>query len=274
MMQALYDQDQQLRGFVKILRDNTNRKRTEDALQQLNDSLEQQVEERTRQIRHLVNKLTLSEQTERRRVSQILHDDLQQRLYGLQYQIAFLNDALNSKDDNEARSIITKTNQELKNTIEIVRSLSVNLSPPILEGEGLVEAIEWLATQMRQQYAFVVHVQVVNDLPTLEDDLLILFFQIVRELLFNVVKHAGVAEAVVTISETDNQLRIEVSDQGKGFDVDATWTESGDGTGLWRNQKRLELIGGQMEIESSSSRGTHIVITCGFSKSGNNDAAA
>lgn len=254
--------DGRVRAFVKILRDNTEKKQAEEALRQLNTTLEERVRQRTQQVRTLARQLTMAEQAERRRISAILHDDLQQRLYVCQYQLKFLRDVLDEEQFEEARRTIAGLEAELRGSIQMARSLSVELSPPVLEGEGLREAVAWLGTQMRQQHGLSVTIQAEDDLPGVSDDLRVLLFQVVRELLFNIIKHAGVTEALVTLHRDNHALRIEVIDQGEGFDADTALTKSRYTQGLWRTQRRLELVGGQMKIESSVAGGTRVIIIC------------
>jgi signal transduction histidine kinase len=122
----------------------------------LNETLEDRGEQRTRQVRSLISQLTLSEQAERRRTSQILHDDLQQHLYGLQFQFILLGNLLEEGDTGSALTAIQKKGEDLKRAIQMTRSLSVDLSPPVLYHEGLAEVVRWLATQMKQQHQLTV----------------------------------------------------------------------------------------------------------------------
>lgn len=262
MMEAVYQRDGQLRGFVKVLRDNTQQKQHEEAIEQLNESLEAQVLKRTEQVRELVGQLTLSEQAERHRIAEVLHDDLQQRLYGLQYQLTFLRDTLTDEAQAGASEIMAAIEVELHHSIQITRRLSIDLSPSVLEGEGLGEAIGWLANQMKGQHGLIVEVQSAADLPIPTATLRILLFQTIRELLFNIVKHAGVKTAAVTLSHDNHQLHIEVADRGRGFDAATVLNQFGRAHGLWQKQRRLELIGGYLQIESQPGRGTRAIVTC------------
>lgn len=259
-----------------LFHDISARVRAEQALRQLNETLEAQVEQRTQQVRDLVTQLTMSEQSERHRVSQILHDDLQQRLYSLRFQLLFLHSTLEAEDLAPQRTDMVDSVEAIdtmiKDSIKAMRSLSVELSPPVLEGEGLIEALGWLATQMQTQHRLSVHVHAQTQIPMLQQDLRVLLFQTLRELLFNIVKHAGVTEAELTLRHTASQLYIVVSDRGVGFDVEAMLT-AGQSHGLWQNQQRLRLIGGRMTIDSQPSvesdepepaqpRGTRVTIVC------------
>jgi two-component system CheB/CheR fusion protein len=243
--------DGKIIGYVKVARDLTERRQMEEAL-------ESEVQVRTEQVRTLVIQLAMSEQEERRRISGILHDDLQQQLFSLNVQLAMLHQQLDSQALTDARQTIADIGEALGNSIQVTRSLSVNLSPPILHDEGLFEAIRWLASHIEQQQGLHVEVRLEGTLPLLDEDLRVLLFQVVRELLFNIVKHAGVTTAAVALAVENQQLRIEVSDRGQGFD--ATLHRAQASQGLLRISQRLELIGGRFEVNSSPGQGTHVII--------------
>lgn len=238
-------------GFVKVARDLTERKQSEELL-------EREVAERTAQVRELVTQLTMTEQEERRRVSAILHDDLQQRLFSLLFQLALLRRDLTDVPEGVLQQI-GEIEGELHDAIQTARELSVDLSPPVLHNEGLVEALRWLASLMARQQGLAVEVQTENTIPLLHQDLRVLLFQTVRELLFNVVKHAGVNTARVILRAQNYHLQIEVRDEGRGF-TPHIGTRVQTSQGLIRMEQRLQLLGGYLQIHSRMGAGTRIVI--------------
>jgi PAS domain S-box-containing protein len=212
-------------------------------------------------IRALASQLAMAEQDERQRISQILHDDLQQRLFAIKTQLAFL---INGNEQNKGSASI---NEELKqiqrwlsDAIGITRSLSVDLSPVILQGEGLTEAIMWLSAQMKDRHGLQVQIDAKDNLNQLDNHLRMLLFQTIRELLFNVVKHSGTLQASVTMEQDDQRSRVTISDTGKGFDVAAVMNDSKAAHGLLVIQDRLSLMGCSMEIISEPGKGTRVVI--------------
>jgi PAS domain S-box-containing protein len=245
-------------GYVKVARDLTEPKKMEEAVRQLNASLEEKVQTRTEQVRNLVTELTMSEQAERRRISHILHDDLQQRLYSLNFQLTTLRHALRDEDQQEAMQTLIEMDEALTDLIQVTRSLSVDLSPPVLHNDGLAEAIQWLAVQMERQHGLGVVVQAEESIPIPNEDLRVLLFQVIRELLFNIVKHAGVATAQVLLAHEKGHVHIEVRDKGNGFDVNVLKAQNTQG--LLRIQQRLHLIGGNIEIDTRPGQGTCVTI--------------
>jgi PAS domain S-box-containing protein len=217
--------------------------------------------EAERKVRELASELSLAEQRERQRLSSILHDDLQQRLYALQLQLTWLRDRAEQDGAGDYTEVIDALLESVPETVTLTRRLSVDLSPPILRGEGLPEALSWLASQMREQYGLEVVVRSDPRTRSIDEGLRIQVFQVLRELLFNVVKHAGVSRAEVILEEADDALRVTVRDEGKGFVASGMAAGTPSGRGLATNRQRLELIGCSMEIQSAPGAGTTIVIT-------------
>ena len=212
-------------------------------------------------IRDLASRLTVVEQEERHRISQILHDDLQQRLFAIRAQLAFLKvENGNEGSSTELADTLDQVQSWLSEAISITRDLSINLSPVILQGEGLAEAVSWLASQMKEQYGLDVEVQAVDDFGQLDDHMRVLLFQAVRELLFNVVKHAGTLYAKVSLTRVDDRCHITVSDSGEGFDAAAIMNDPLTAHGLLMLQNRLGLMGGHMDVRSNPGDGTTVVI--------------
>jgi CheY-like chemotaxis protein/anti-sigma regulatory factor (Ser/Thr protein kinase) len=142
------------------------------------------------------------------------------------------------------------------------RSLSVELSPPVLHDAGLGGALEWLARWMRDKHNFTVELSV-DIQPRLPEDVTILVFESVRELLFNAVKHAKTSWARVGLHQNGrSEIRILVSDEGVGFDpsrLDSTETATG-GLGLFSIRERIDSIGGRVEIDSAPGKGCQLTM--------------
>jgi PAS domain S-box-containing protein len=252
-------------GVICYYFDSTRLRNAELALQEANATLEKKVEERTleltqraAQLRALTGELTLAEQRERSRLANVLHDHLQQMLVAAKFRLAVLG---RSRDD-----VVTQASKEVEELIDesisASRSLTAELSPPILHDAGLKEGLQWLARRMADTQGLFVNLEL-NECGPLPEDLKILLFQSVRELLFNVVKHAKTRSAVVNLRRFDGTLQVTVSDQGSGFDP-ATMPlagEGGRGFGLLGIQERSKYMGGTLEIESYPGQGSRFVLT-------------
>lgn len=212
------------------------------------------------QIRDLATELTSAEQTERHRLAQILHDDLQQRIFAVQMQLSFLREAYERNDVNAFKADFPQLDAWLTETIQVTRNLSVDLSPPVLHGEGLAEAVLWLGSQMKDQYGLEVNIQTDGQSPQVPENVRVLAFNAIRELLFNVVKHSGTLAADVLFEQTDHYWKITVHDGGKGFDSQATMANPAEAHGLLILRHRLNLLGCTLQIHSEPGRGTRVII--------------
>ena len=233
-------------------------------------TVNRRLQERIAETRELASELTVAEQRERNRIAQVLHDDLQQLLYAVEGRVELAAQDLAAQDlDAEDRSEVAQSIQETREwigrAIETTRQLTVDLSPPILGDENLADALEWLQNQMDELHGFVVELEG-EQTRSFDKEVRTLLFQTVRELLFNAHKYAGVDAATVRLEEpaaADDEaalLLIHVIDEGCGFDVDATEMQANGGMGLHRAHERLRLLGGQLDIQSAPSEGTHITI--------------
>lgn len=269
----LRDEDGIACGLINCATDITERKQAEAErerllaelehermqLQQLNQTLNQQVQVQTQQVRNLATELSLAENRERKRISQVLHDHVQQLLYGLQ----FLNKSLRL-DANPGQTVcLDQVDDTLRQAVEATRTLSIELSPPILETRGLIDGLTWLADEMQRMHGLQVVLDVQEDGGSVTKHLRVYAFQIVRELLFNVVKHAQIDKADIILRQTKDSLFITVKDEGQGMDVSklAPRTDAATGFGLYSVRNRVDLFGGNMELHSAPGAGTQVLLT-------------
>ena len=213
-----------------------------------------------RQIRSLASDLTIAEQAERSRISQILHDDLQQRIFAVKLHLSMLEDAVKNKAVQSVEVDFGQLQDMLADAVTITRNLSIDLSPAILQGDSLVDALYWLGIQMQDQYSLHVDVDSNGVSTQFEDTLRILLFQTVREALFNVVKHADTKHATVRFHKAEDQVHLRISDDGKGFDVSTSTLEHSGSGGLSNLRHRLGLMGCTLQVTSLTGKGTEVII--------------
>jgi signal transduction histidine kinase len=236
--------------------DVTDQRRANEQLQTLNESLQL----RATQLRALAAELGLAEQRERRRLAELLHDHLQQLLYAARLSVFRLH---RRAEDPASRQALEEVEDLLSRSIEASRSLTADLSPPVLYERGLAAGLHWLAQQMQQRHGLQVELSVDPEANPQAEDAAILLFQAVRELLFNVVKHAKTDRARVDMICLDpNYVEIVVSDAGVGFDPAGLETAriAAGSFGLFSLQQRLTMIGGRMDIDAAPGQGVRTTL--------------
>jgi len=253
----------------------TERKRVEQALMRneerlrlLNERLAErtrEAEQRALSLRELAWQLAHAEERERHRIAGLLHDDLQQLLFAARLKLARLRGAAGSPALERALDQATELIEE---SVRASRSLTCELSPTILRESGLGAALQWLARQTREQHGLEVDLRSASEEPALEAEVRLVLFRSVRELLFNVIKHAGVERAELELEWSPHQVRIVVRDHGKGFDPLAFAGRRADCWGLGGVRDRMQAIDGRVEITSSPGRGTSVMLVAPCARAG------
>ena len=252
---------------------NAELRASEEALQQANAGLEARVSERTEQVRNLSLAVSAAEQRERTRISRVLHDHLQQIIHSAKMWAELARD-----EPSTIEQALPRLSTLLDEALTTTRTLTVELNPPVLQESGLGAALDWLGDHMAERHGLQIHVDVDPALQITDADLRTVLFRTIRELLFNVVKHAGVREARVTgrrlrddaasagalaatgfeepeVSAPDC-IRLSVQDEGVGFDPEAVR----GGSGLSGAREHLSLIGGRLHVDTAPDRGTHVTL--------------
>jgi PAS domain S-box-containing protein len=254
-------------GWVDI----TQAKRMQQELRKSRDELETRVKERTaelaqraEQLARLSSELTLAEKRERRRLAGIIHDNLQQQIVGAKMRL----EVLTGDVPHDQKKSLEEVQALLMDALKTSRSLNAQLAPHVLYDHGLAPALEWLAQSMRESYQLEVETDLAPDVNVPSEDLKVLLFESVRELLFNVVKHAGATAARIDMWRRDaGRLSITVRDRGVGFDPEQLKRDlaESEGFGLFSISERLDLIGGRMEMESAPGQGAafHLIAPTG-----------
>jgi len=265
--QPRHDEDGAWVGYIGSVIDVHERKSVEQALARSRNELERRVAARTAELRRradqlarMASELTLAEQRERWRLAQVLHDNLQQLLAGARFNLKILG----RRADEELGGLIATIDGLVDQSIKASRSLTVELAPPILHEAGLPAAVDWLARWVEEKHGLRVDVRTDEAADIDREDVRVLVFQSARELLLNVVKHAGATEAAMALTlDGPDCLRLTVADRGVGFDPEAVWKGTASvfgGFGLFSVRERLALLGGRLEIDSRPGQGSRVAL--------------
>jgi signal transduction histidine kinase len=221
---------------------------------------ESQVAAYQENLRSLASALSLTEERERRRLAVYLHDQIGHTLALTNIRLGELQKRAPSELPGFPREELEKIGSLLEQAIRDTRSLTFRISSPILYELGLDAALEWLCEQVQKEHGLSVRFVADGRHNSLREDVRVLLFQAVNELLVNVVKHAQAHNLEVSVRREGGNLKVEVGDDGVGFQVpqtDARRPERG-GFGLFSIRERLRPVGGRLEVQSAPGAGTHV----------------
>jgi PAS domain S-box-containing protein len=251
--------------MVGINYDITERKESQAKLETSAQELGRQVDERTHELvqsqdrlRSLTAEMALTEQRERQKLAQDLHDYLAQMLTVGQMKTAMAKKQLEWSAANKA--FLEDLGKVFQQALSYTRTLIAELSPPSFRDYGLPGALKWLKEQMEKDGLWVDVESRCEQVP-LSEEQAVLVFLCVRELVINVLKHAGIDRATVRCTVDEQEVRVIVADRGKGFDVDAVQRPAEAGhLGLGSVRERIESLNGRIEVVSAIGEGTTVIL--------------
>ena len=211
-------------------------------------------------LRSLASELALTEERERRTLARDLHDSVAQSLALCKY---YLEELENVPISRPHQRKVSETVALIDQALEQTRSLIFELSPPILHDLGLEAALRSLTTRMQHLHGIKIAYTYDGKSKKLPEDLSVLLFRAVRELLFNIVKHAKATQVTISLAKNHDQLKIEVEDDGIGFDPAEAARRlrgGGNGFGLFSVSERLQHLGGSFDISSRPGYGTRAIL--------------
>jgi PAS domain S-box-containing protein len=224
-------------------------------LRAANESLESFAIEQAAHLYRLASELTQAEQHERDRLYELLHDEIQPLLVAARLSLSSVSPR--TAPDDSTR-IAAEACAHITHTLKIARTLSLQLSPPLIRERGLIAALEVLCQWVHDNHRLTVDMVAAADAEPANMAKRLHCFNAVRELLMNVVKHARTEHVALTLQlDPADCLRIEVADHGCGFDPRAGVS----GTGLANIERRLRMFGGELQIEAHPGQGTIAALT-------------
>jgi signal transduction histidine kinase len=254
-----------IESLAEMLRSHFQHLLADEDLLRAHSELEQVVAARTAELREtnvslrrLASELSLVEARERRKIAEDIHDHIGQALAFTKMSVEqFRGNAIFCGFEDKIDEIATLLDQ----TIQYTRNLTFEISPPALYELGLEAAIDGLAERFRKKHGLAARVETGPEIGPLGSDVVVLMYKSVQELLTNVAKHARAESSTVRIRREGNFIRVEVEDDGCGFDAGALEScGAGDHFGLFNIRERIQYLGGVMEIRSAPGRGTTVAL--------------
>ena len=249
---GVFNENKELVFANGIILDISDRKKTEQNLKDYQDRL-----------RALASELTDAEEKERRRIAVDLHDRVGQTLAFSLNRIKLLAELNRSEP---LKSELDKIGAFIRQTIHDTRTLTFDLSPPVLYDLGLGPALEWLSEEISESYDFEVRYSEDKNLKPLDKHTEIILFRAARELLINAVKHSQAQGAMLSFSRDNSAIRIKVEDHGVGMPPPVGDQILYTGLGFFSIRERLEPLGGSLQIESELNRGAAFTLVVPLSQ--------
>ncbi|HXW01508.1 MAG TPA: PAS domain-containing sensor histidine kinase [Anaerolineae bacterium] len=244
---ALTDQEGKLRGFAKVTRDFTERKQVEE-----------QIRQSQRERAELQRRLIEGREAERLQLAQELHDGPIQELYGIIYILSDLAQAVTSEAD---QAHFAHAQKLLQGVVRGLRTMAAESRPPTLAPFGLEKAIKSHIDRLQQAHRELkVKLELMPDGQMLPEQTRLALFRIYQAALNNVLRHATAHQVIIRFRLDEEQVVLEVQDDGQGFELPERWIEIArqGHLGLIGMVERAESIGGQLNVVSAPGQGTVI----------------
>ncbi len=238
-----------------LVRDITERKHAEKELRRNSE-----------QIRELASKLLTAQEEERNRIARELHDDVLQRVAALSIYLGNLKRSVPEPQDRIVQELANL--QRLTTTLaDDIRALSHQLHPAVFKDSGVLPALRSFTTQFSRLEGVEVNLSIPNRHDQISQGVGTCIYRVVQESLRNIEKHSGAKRADVTLAIENDEVRLTVSDNGRGFDVQSA---RGKGLGIISMEERVRLCQGRLEIASAPNAGT--ILSAQFPVASSKDA--
>ncbi|MDH4112552.1 MAG: PAS domain-containing sensor histidine kinase [Actinomycetota bacterium] len=238
-----------------LVRDVTAARVADQTIRSLFQFLQDRDEDRSR----LMRRTNAAIEAERNRIARDLHDGPVQGVSAASLSLEAALLMIRAGDVDEGIEVLTKIREELAGEADALRRLMSGLRPPVLEERGLLPALRETLVRFGSDQGVDTEFAGRVDVP-LPEDLETLAYRVVQEALSNAAKHSKASQVMVMVQANESQLRVEIEDDGQGFDAGLARDFLRDGrVGLASMRERVELASGSLVVRSSPGRGTSIV---------------
>ncbi|HZF16713.1 MAG TPA: type II secretion system major pseudopilin GspG [Steroidobacteraceae bacterium] len=249
---------------VIVLSDITELNNIQATLEAMNDDLESRIEARTRELNASRDELSMlsarlmtTQESERKRIAQELHDSIGQSLSAIKYSLERAVEMTLGRDPGAPRHILMTTISRVQETVESIRSIAMNLRPSMLDDLGAVSAVRWFCREFGEIYSSLrVHTDLAVTDKGVPEHLVTPIFRTLQESLNNVARHAQAKNVFVSMRGDHSTLTLEVRDDGVGFDPKETSMTIKGGHGLSGLRERAAKTGGTLSLQSKRRGGT------------------
>jgi PAS domain S-box-containing protein len=239
-------------SLTEMLRAAIERRRAEQSLRNNETALRASHD----RIQDLAGRLIAAQEAERSRIARDLHDDVNQQLAGLSIALSNVKRRSQGSDQASIESDLARLQQRIIDVSSVIRNLSHDLHPGVLQHAGLVAALKSHCAEFRRQHDIEVAVSIGEDVNGVPADIALCLYRVAQEALRNVASHAAAREVKVALYSTADTLELTVADDGRGFRPDHI--RGAPGLGLISLDERVRLVGGSLAIHTEVQRGTEL----------------
>ncbi len=224
---------------------------------------EEALRESEKELRVLSRQMITAQEKERQRLAFELHDGIGQVLTAIKFSLENVIRRMETEVDRAAVAPLRDLIPMIQDAVEEIRRMSVDLRPTILDDLGILATVTWFCREFKRIHSYI-HIEKEMELKEAEvpGHLKIVFFRILQEAMNNVAKHSGGDHVRVSLNRRDDLITLEISDNGRGFDLDRTLAVDSTrrGFGLASMRERAELSGGSYLIASDKGTGTRVCV--------------
>jgi signal transduction histidine kinase len=226
---------------------------------------QQKLQKSEKQLRVLSAQLMNVEERQRKHISRELHDSIGQYLTAIKFSMEnTLQQLIEKQDISKAATLLAAGVDLLKQTIDEVRRIMMDLRPSILDDLGILATISWFCRELQAVYTSM---RVEQDIQLKEEDvpepLKIIIYRILQEALNNAAKHSSAKHVLVSLKKVKSKIQLTIEDDGKGFDLKQVASNYDisvlEGLGLMSMRERAELTGGFLKIRTQLDKGTSVI---------------